>query len=521
MGRFAAGWGRRGAWLGVAVFVAAMVLVAAAFRVAHNERAFEMDRWAVRLKSASAEPLDAVNKWLSESSSALRGVALNPTVQIYLTQRAIGAATPQSEAQGAFLQSYIASLGARGPFASPPPGDGGGLAVLDGQRHLVAATFGYRPSPQTIAVLVARMHDGEAGPVAALSHDGSQVSFLHVVRPIQGLPSAAAVGYVVAERRLDKTFWSGAGSMLAADRGHESLVASGTGGRYALVGSSIAETSPQRDSGEILAARKQGTLQHAIGLDGKDALHLGVPVAGTDWTLVESVPTSNALAGVEARIRNLLTILLLALLAIILGLLLLWRHLTAVQQAAAREAGVKLYRNVAEVLLLAIDQRDPGAAAHSRRVADLSRQMAHRMGLPGTDADTVELAGALMNVGKLFVPVPVLTKSGALEEAELSQFADGSARWLAILADAPLELPLESVLRAAHRFHDGEAVDDSSAGRLAYIIVAANKAVALLSPRAYRMAHTPRETLEILGKSQPPLPAPVLATMAGLLSASK
>lgn len=44
MGRFAAGWSRRGAWLGVAVFVAAMVLVAAAFRIAHNERAFGMDR---------------------------------------------------------------------------------------------------------------------------------------------------------------------------------------------------------------------------------------------------------------------------------------------------------------------------------------------------------------------------------------------------------------------------------------------------------------------------------------------
>ena len=521
MGRFAAGWGRRGAWLGVAVFVAAMALVAAAFRIAHNERAFEMDRWAVRLKSASTQPLDVVNDWLSASRSALRGVAVNPTVQIYLSQKAMGgAATPESEAQAAFLQSYIASLGSRGPFAALPGGRTG-LAVLDAQRHPVAATFGYRPPAQAIGALMSRMHNGEAGPVAMPAKDGSQVSFLSAVHPIQGLPSAAAVGYVVAERRLDKAFWFGTGSVLAADHGHESLIASAPGGRYVVVGSSIAETSPLAGSGEALAARNPGMLQQADGLSGENALHLGVPVPGTDWTLVESVPTSHALAGVEARIRNLLTILLLSLLAIILGILLLWRHVVAVQQAAAREAGLKLYRSVAEVLLQAIDQRDPGAAEHSRRVAALSRQVTLRMGLPGADADTAELVGALMNVGKLFVPVPLLTKSGALEDAEASQFAEGATRWLAILADTPLNLPLAPVLEEAYRLGRGESGSGSAFANIAHTAVAANKAVALMSPRAYRMAHSPQETLEILGKSQPPVPAPILAAMTDLLTADK
>lgn len=522
MGRFAAGWSRRGAWLGVAVFVAAMVLVAAAFRVAHNERAFEMDRWAVRLKSASAEPLGMVNKWLSESRSALRGVAVNPTVQIYLSQKAMGAAaaTPESEAQGAFLQSYIASLGSRGPFAATP-GGGTGLAVLDAQHRLIAATFGYRPSPQTIAALMMRGHRGETGPMAMPSESGTHISFLDVVHPIQGLPSAAPVGYVVAERRLGKSFWSSTGSVLAADGGYESLISSTPGGKYALVGSSVAETAPFESSGEVLAARKPGMLQHANGLRGEDALHLGVPVAGADWALVESVTTSRALAGVEARIQNLLTILLLALLAIILGLLLLWRHVTAVQQAVAREAGVKLYRGVAEVLLQAIDQRDPGAAEHSRRVADLSRRVAERMGISAADTDTAELAGALMNVGKLFVPVPLLTKSGTLKEAEASQFADGTARWLDILERASLDLPLAAVLRDADHLGRGEAGVGTPHDRITYIIVAANKAVALVSPRAYRMAHSPQETLAILAKSAPPLPQAVLVALSDSLLRGK
>jgi hypothetical protein len=389
--------------------------------------------------------------------------------------------------------------------------------VLDAKGHSVATTMGYRPSAETVSALMARQKDGEAGPWAIAAKDGSLIAFLKAVRPIQALPSAASVGYVVAERRLDKAFWAEDGSTLGADHGHESLVAKNAPGKFQLIGSSLSGNATLDSAGEFLAAQSAGRLAHAPGLGGEDALHLGLAVPGTDWTLVESVPTSRALAGVEERIRNLLTILLLSLLAIILGVLLLWRHMTAVQQASARETSLKLYRDVAEVLLLAIDQRDPGAAEHSRKVASLSRRLALRMGLSGGDADTAELAGSLMNVGKLFVPVPLLTKSGALEDGEASLFSEGTARWLDILARTSLALPLEAVLRQAYRLRQGDPGDGTAVSRLAYIIEAANAAVALTSPRAHRMAHSPQEASEILAKSQPPLPPAMLAAMTDLL----
>jgi hypothetical protein len=463
-----------------------------------------------------------VNEWLSQNRAALRAVAVNPTVQIYLSQKAMNAApTPEGEAQAAFLQSYIASLGSRGPFAAAPGAPSEiGLAVLDAQHRPVAATFGYRPSAQRIAALIAQMRNGEAGPLVSQTKDGSLIAFLAAVRPIQGMLSAPAVGYVIGERRFDRSFWAADGAMLAADHGYESLIASGPHDNARLIGSSLAAgTAP--GEGEVLAAGNPRRLQRAPGQAGKDALHLGLPVPGTNWALVESVPASRALAGVEARIRNLLTILLLSLLAIILGILLLWRHMTAVQQAAAREAGVKLYRRVAEVLLQAIDQRDPGAAEHSRRVAAFSREIAIRMGVPSADADTAELAGALMNVGKLFVPVPLLTKTSALEGTEASQFAEGAVRWLDLLAHTPLDLPLEPVLRDAYRLSRGETVESKASARIAHIIVAANKAVALMSSRAYRMARTPQETLQILADTRPAIPPAVLAATADLLATSK
>lgn len=526
MTSFAIGARRRGIWMGAAVFLVAMALVAAAFRLAHNERQFELDRWTARLQADGAQPLRMVNGWLMESRAALRNVAVNPTVQIYLSQTALGAAspaTPESEAQSAFLQSYVASLGGRSPFAASfnKSQSETGLAVLDAQHHVVAVTPGYRPSPQRITSLAAQLSNGEAGPLALQTPDGALVGFLTAVRPIQGMLSAPPVGYVIAERRLDRNFWPAGGSLLAADQGHESLVANGPDRAISLVGSSLTSHKPLADSGELQAARAPGQLQHKADLTGEDALSLGLPVQATNWVLVETVPTSQALAGVEARISNLLVILLLSLLAIILGVLLLWRHMTALQQAAARESGLKLYRGVAEALLQAIDLRDPGAAEHSRRVGSLSRQIAVRIGSSAIEADTAELAGALMNVGKLFVPVRVLTKSGALEEAEASQFAEGTERWLELLAHSPLDPPLEPVLRDAYRIGRGELIDSSAVGLNTYIIVAANMTVALRSPRAYRMAHTPEDALRILKAQKPRIPQKVFSAVSEIVASKE
>jgi hypothetical protein len=524
MGNFAIKARQRGVLLGLGVFLAVMALVAAAFQIAHNERAFELNRWETRLHADAVQPVGTVNGWLSASHDALRGVAVNPTVQIYLSQVAVAnsatPATPESEAQSAFLESYVISLGSRGPFATSPGAarSDTGLAVLDAHRHVVAATPGYRPSPQTIAALIAKMRDGSAGPLSSSATASAANAFLTAVRPIQASLSAPPVGYIIGARKLDRSFWESDGSVLAADHGHESLIAIGSGEAVRLVGSSFQGNAAHAGTGEILAAKAPLHLQRARDMKGRDALHLGVPVAGADWVLVESVPASSALAGVDARIRNLLTILLLSLLAIILGILALWRHMAGIQQAAAREASMKLYRGVAEVLLQAIDQRDPGAAEHSRRVAALSHDIALKMGAAKAEADTAELAGALMNVGKLFVPVDLLTKAGELDEAEASQFADGSARWLDLLARTPFDPPLEPVLRDAYRIGRGEALGVGGAARNTYIIVTANKAVALMSPRAYRMAHSPSETLAILSKSAPAIPQPVLSALAAILT---
>jgi HD domain len=515
MARFGLDRRSHGALLGVAVFLAVMAFVAAIFLIARNERAFEFDRWQARLKAGSTGSMRVVNEWLSESRAGLRAVAVNPTVQIYLSEMATanGAPVPDADTQLTFLSGYVASLGKRGPFAtSGTASSDTGLAVLDAKRHLVAFTTGYRPSPQLVAELLAALKRGLAGPLPA---GGRLVAFGAAIMPIQGAGRPA--GYVIGERRFSGTLWSLGGSALSVDNGYESLLAIGSAGTVRLISTSASawRLNLALSSAEAQAARHPYKLQRGKGMSGKTALALGVPVSNTGWALVEAVPSANALAGVDARIRNLVLILLLSLLAIILGVLALWRHLLAQQQIAVRETSARIYRGAARLLLEAIDQRDPGAAEHSLRVANLSRRIAEK--LKSENSDVVELAGSLMNVGKLFVPTELLTKRGTLERSESLLFEEGNARWLALLSATSFELPVEPILRDAYRIGKGGVGGTHPIRCDAYIIAVANIAVALMSVRAYRLAHSPDETIKIIRQSGIPVPQPVLDALGDVI----
>jgi HD-GYP domain-containing protein (c-di-GMP phosphodiesterase class II) len=507
---------RRDIFLGLAVFAGVLALVFGVFRIAQSERSFELDRWETQLHADGDQRLAKVNAWLGDSFGELEAVATNPTVQIYLSEIIAAnfdaAKVPEGSAQGAFLNSYIVSLGMRGAFASPS----GGLVVLDARRHVVAATPGYELNNAVVAKLIADRRNNESGPEVLRSGNETWVGFLVAVRPPQASGSAAPVGYVIARRKLGAQFWTADGAALVSDHGHESLVL--VEKHTESVISASAASVRNRSAGEAEAALTPMHLIVADDFSGKSALHFAQKVKDAPWYVVESIPAKTALAGVEERIRSLVLILLLILIIIIVAVLALWRHTAGVRAVEAREASLKMYRGLIDLLLEAVDEREPGAAAHSRRVAELARKMALIMGAKPVEADAVEMAGALLNVGKLFVPSDLLTRAGALDEAERAQFESGHARWLDLTARLPMDPPLEPILRAALTLmQGGRGLESGPISRDTFIIAAANNTVALMSPRAYRPARNPDEALEILRAGNPAFPKLVLDALCKAL----
>lgn len=68
-----------------------------------------------------------------------------------------------------------------------------------------------------------------------------------------------------------------------------------------------------------------------------------------------------------------------------------------------------------------IDQRDPYTYGHSQRVAELSRQVARRLGLASERVDLITEAARMHDIGKVTIPDHILKKPGPLDSREWSE----------------------------------------------------------------------------------------------------
>jgi PAS domain S-box-containing protein len=86
-----------------------------------------------------------------------------------------------------------------------------------------------------------------------------------------------------------------------------------------------------------------------------------------------------------------------------------------------------------------VEVRDPYTAGHQKRVADLARAIATRMGLPADRVDGIRMAGTIHDIGKISVPAEILSKPGFLTPIEFSLIKTHSQVGYDILKD--IEFP--------------------------------------------------------------------------------
>ncbi|MDR2460707.1 MAG: HD domain-containing protein [Deltaproteobacteria bacterium] len=82
------------------------------------------------------------------------------------------------------------------------------------------------------------------------------------------------------------------------------------------------------------------------------------------------------------------------------------------------KARKNLFLGLIRVIIGAMDAKDPTTVGHSLRVAELSKELATKYGLPNDVVDNVYLGGLLHDVGKLGVPDYILNKPGKLTKDE-------------------------------------------------------------------------------------------------------
>lgn len=169
-----------------------------------------------------------------------------------------------------------------------------------------------------------------------------------------------------------------------------------------------------------------------------------------------------------------------------------------------RERRENMLRQVIETLMAVIDRRDPYAAGHSIRVGQLSRAVAEEMLLDEKGIEAAEIAGALMNFGKVLVPREILTKTTPLSPDELQRVRESILTSADILSIIDFVGPVVPTLRQVLERFDGSGAPEGLKGDkilvTARIVAAANAYVALVSSRAHRARLELDDALEQMKK---------------------
>ena len=145
-----------------------------------------------------------------------------------------------------------------------------------------------------------------------------------------------------------------------------------------------------------------------------------------------------------------------------------------------------------QVMVKAIEARDPYTSGHSVRVSEMSRAVAVELGLPAREIEQVETAALLHDVGKIHEEfAPLLRKEGRLTDEETALMQTHSAKSADLVGIiSKFNGFIQESVRHHHERWDGQGYPDGLSGKNiplgARIILIADTIDAMTTDRPYR-----------------------------------
>lgn len=172
------------------------------------------------------------------------------------------------------------------------------------------------------------------------------------------------------------------------------------------------------------------------------------------------------------------------------------RSATAVIYAREKETIVRLAR--------AAERRDPETGAHILRMANYSRLVAARLGMPREFQDMILHAAPMHDIGKIGTPDQILLKTGPLTSQEFDLMKTHTTVGYEILSDsaAPALALAASIALHHHERFDGSGYPQGLVGKAipieGRIVAVADVFDALTSKRPYKRAWSLEEAARYL-----------------------
>lgn len=314
---------------------------------ANAEKGRDLQALQTQMSLVADSRVEAIEHWLKAQYAVLEGLARHESLR-----QAVASIGVESEGEASDgLHALLAATAARAGFLShqatgyqPAYSDtlvDGGLAVLDIQNGVLAATGGMPPIEARLADFLAQT-PLEARALLDLhrgAHDRPALGFLlPVLEPPDARDGAGTVlARILALRPVDAGFFA----ML-----RQPGVTARTAESYLIRRSDnlIEYLSPLLDGSEPLTKRLAINTESLIDVEAmeqpglfhqgrdyafKDSFAVSRPVPGTDWVLVHRIGAAEALAASDARRMTLISGLALLVVLIGAALVLVWLYATS------------------------------------------------------------------------------------------------------------------------------------------------------------------------------------------------
>ena len=170
--------------------------------------------------------------------------------------------------------------------------------------------------------------------------------------------------------------------------------------------------------------------------------------------------------------------------------------IVALRERIKREDSEKRLRQAMEEAVQAIastlEMRDPYTAGHQREVARLAVAMAHEMAVPEDEIEGIYLAAVVHDIGKIRVPIDILSKPGPLTPLEYELIQTHAQTGHDIVKNVDFPWPVAQIVLQHHERLDGSGYPAGLKGNEilqgAKILAVADVVQAMSRHRPYRAA---------------------------------
>ena len=146
--------------------------------------------------------------------------------------------------------------------------------------------------------------------------------------------------------------------------------------------------------------------------------------------------------------------------------------------------------SVIDSLSNVIEARDPYTAGHQKRVADLAAEIGKEMNKAPGFIEGVRFAAQVHDIGKISIPVEILTKPSALNPLEVAMLRSHAQTGYEILKPLMLPWPIAKIVLQHHERLDGSGypagIKDTDICLEAKILAVADTVEAMSTDRPYR-----------------------------------